>query len=283
MTIREARAKPPAAPSSAAPRPVGPAALRRRPLATLFVATALVSAFFLLFPDADIAVSRWFFTPGEGFRLAEDPAMLLVREIGESFTIAIVAVSLGILVLPLLRRGAVLRWLKPHAALYILAVYILGPALLVNALFKNSFGRARPREIAAFGHDALFSPVWTVSTACSGNCSFVSGEGAAAAALLCLLPLVPNRERGIVAVSLLAIAASVSAARVAMGAHFLSDTMLSWLLVLTVAALMKPLILERGAARIDDAFLVLSERLWAFRRACRRRWRAARDLRRARG
>ena len=48
------------------------------------------------------------------------------------------------------------QWRLPGAFLVILLV--VGPGLLVNAVFKDHWGRPRPREIVQFGGQKQFSP-----------------------------------------------------------------------------------------------------------------------------
>ena len=223
----------------------------------LLVLTAVVSAVFYVFPGFDIAVSQLFYTPGKGFLFAKDPSLQMARKIGEILTTLVVVAALLAIVVPLSSRFR-LRYLKPSAGLYVLAVYVLGPGLLVNGFFKNFFGRARPRELLEFGHGAHFTPVWQIAGDCSGNCSFVSGEGAAAAALFCLLAITPRPLRGVAAAGLLVVAGALSLARIAYGGHFVSDVLLAWLLVLMVAAALKPLMLGARGEAIDAAVETLA-------------------------
>jgi lipid A 4'-phosphatase len=62
------------------------------------------------------------------------------------------------------------------------------------------------------------------------NCSFVSGEAAAAGWLLCLIPLLRGRFRHIVAALIIDVSLAAPFLRVVMGSHFLSDAILGWLI-----------------------------------------------------
>ena len=57
---------------------------------------------------------------------------------------------------------------------------VLGAGLVVNGILKDDFGRARPRDIEAFGGSSQFTPAFVVSHECDRNCSFSSGDGAGA-------------------------------------------------------------------------------------------------------
>ncbi len=63
---------------------------------------------------------------------------------------------------------------------YLFLVLIIGAGLIVNVMFKDNFGRARPRDIVEFGGSAQFTPAFVVSSACDRNCSFSSGDSAGA-------------------------------------------------------------------------------------------------------
>lgn len=240
--------------------------LHRRPGRAFLGSLVVVSLLFLVFPGFDLAASRWFFEGG-GFPLTTDPALRLIRSFGRVLTVgAVVAALLGVLV-PLC--GGWRRFLLlPHQGLYVLTVYLLGPGLVVNGILKSVFGRARPREVLEFGGDALFTPVWVMSDACVGNCSFVSGEGAAAAALMSLVFAVPKDDRLIVGTGLAAVAAVLSANRIAFGGHFLSDVLIAWIIVLLIALILRPLFFGTRGERFDAAVYRAGDR-------CRRLGRAA--------
>jgi membrane-associated phospholipid phosphatase len=124
---------------------------------------------------------------------------------------------------PLLRSGA-----------FLTSVLLLGPGLIVNVILKSHWGRARPDDIVNFGGQLSYSKVWVIAHECSRNCSFVSGEGAASFALLAISFIVPSAYRRRVAFAALLVALVISTCRIMFGGHFLSDTLLSWLIVLLV-------------------------------------------------
>lgn len=111
-----------------------------------------------------------------------------------------------------------------------LAAYLIGPILLVNGLLKAYSGRPRPIDVTLFGGDLGFVAVGDFTGACASNCSFVSGEAAAAGWLLCLIPLLRGPFRHLVAALIIDISLAAPMLRVAMGSHFLSDAVLGWLI-----------------------------------------------------
>ena len=150
----------------------------------------------------------------------------------------------------------------------------MGPGLLVNALLKNQWGRARPRQVDLFGGEAPYTPVWQIVDHCEKNCSFVSGEASSATWLLALVFLAPVSWRKPLAATIGALAVSLSLNRVAFGGHFLSDTVLSWLLTFAVvlavyrAVYVRPLPifrqqrLEGAADRAGDKIRARMAALW---------------------
>lgn len=116
---------------------------------------------------------------------------------------------------------------------YLLLVAIIGAGLIVNFAFKNNVGRARPRDIAEFGGAKQFTPPFVVSEECRTNCSFSSGDAAGAFFSIALANALTRRRRYHVAA--IAFGALVSFSRVSAGAHFFSDTVVSFFVMLVVA------------------------------------------------
>src|SRR5690606_19621168 len=123
--------------------------------------------------------------------------------------------------------------------------------LLVHAL-KIGIGRARPDDVVDFGGQQLFTPAWQVSDACSAHCSFISGEAATAVAMLSLAMLFKARWRRTVLAVLAPFAIFFSVNRVALGAHFLSDIVIAWLVAgLAMVTLWQ--VIGRNTQAIDKA------------------------------
>lgn len=190
---------------------------------------------FVVFPQLDLAVAR-LFAHGHVFRLAENPFLRAVRDVSrmsQPYLLGTMAVIV-ILHVFLPRR---FRFCLPHKPLFVLLSFAAGPLLVVQTL-KITIGRVRPRDLIEFGGFADFTPVWQFSGACTRNCSFPSGEAAAAAAALSLLVFVPTGRRWLAAVILTPCMLFVAFNRVLFGAHFLSDVMLGWLLTLFAMAML---------------------------------------------
>jgi lipid A 4'-phosphatase len=117
--------------------------------------------------------------------------------------------------------------------LYLLLVLTVGAGLIVNVGLKDNFGRARPRDIAEFGGTKQFTAAYVVGRECNTNCSFSSGDAAGGFFSLALA-LALSRRRAVLAAAV-AVGIVVSLARIASGAHFFSDTVVSFFVMLMVA------------------------------------------------
>ncbi|XDA99236.1 phosphatase PAP2 family protein [Sulfitobacter sp. LCG007] len=209
-----------------------------RTLAFTLALTGLAAFVFSLFPGLDLAFSRIFHDPEDGFWLSRVAFMeLLRRGFWNAMDLAGVF-AIVLLVIELIRP----RWspIRPRAALFALSCFALDSGLLVDRLLKEHWGRARPRDITFFDGDLIFTPALTMSDQCQSNCSFVSGEasGIVTLCMLFLLLVVPclkksSRRPAIrLAVSLTALAALL---RIAVGAHFLSDVIFAALFAVLIS------------------------------------------------
>jgi membrane-associated phospholipid phosphatase len=119
--------------------------------------------------------------------------------------------------------------------IFLTATFALGPGLIVNEGFKAHMHRPRPVHVRDFGGAASFRPFYRADGDCAKNCSFASGETAAAFWMLAPAALAPPPWRaGAVGMALL-FGTATGMLRVAAGGHFLSDVLFSgWLMGLLV-------------------------------------------------
>ena len=184
-------------------------------------------------PGIDLAVSRFFydgnsFLRARAFQSAQQLVLLLFLCISTAGVIAIYAFN---------RRFARnLSGIDGRRVVFLLLVLGLGPGLIVNTTLKDNFGRARPRDITEFGGSKQFTPAFVVSRECNKNCSFSSGD-AAGGFFAITLALALTRRR-VVFVAALLFGAAISLSRVASGAHFFSDTVVSFFIMLILSDLL---------------------------------------------
>lgn len=129
-------------------------------------------------------------------------------------------------------------WVRP--GLFLVLLLVIGPGVLVNVVFKEYWGRPRPREIVQFGGTKEFLHPWQKGVAHKGR-SFPSGHASAAfylSAPFFLLRRRNPREAQLYLAGGLLFGVLMSIARITQGGHFLSDTLWAWGMVhLTAVAL----------------------------------------------
>jgi membrane-associated phospholipid phosphatase len=201
----------------------------------------LSSLLFIAVPEIDLNVSRLFYY-GQSFPMANFASLQLLRALNDWIGGIILIAAIALFTIEKLRKRL---GVSRSNALVPLLTYGIGTWLAVNATLKETFGRARPRSIEEFGGMSAFTKVWEMSEACASNCSFTSGEAAGAAAMFSVMFILPRMTRAIhISVGALTgiLAAAISLNRVAFGAHFLSDIVLSALIVISIMLLSKLLL-----------------------------------------
>ena len=130
-------------------------------------------------------------------------------------------------------------------AVYLLLVLGLGPGLLVNGLLKENWGRPRPRETVQFG--GWREPRSILQPKAGQGHSFPCGHCSVTFSVSALYFVFRRRRPRLAAAALLlslALGTLMSIARMAAGAHYPSDTLVSALLVFLVALAMYYFILQ---------------------------------------
>ena len=135
--------------------------------------------------------------------------------------------------------------------LFILVCLGVGPGLLANVAFKDQWGRARPKQIIAFGGTKLFTPALQLTNQCPRNCSFVSGEAASMfVPFYAAAAVAPQWAATLLVLGTLA-GFSAGFVRVIQGAHFLSDVVFAGLFMgLMVMALQRLMLTSAGWSRL---------------------------------
>ena len=163
------------------------------------------------------------------------------------------AIALGIAGLAAALIGGIYRerrsWVRP--GLFLVILLAIGPGLIVNVVFKDYWGRPRPREIVQFGGTKEFLQPWQKGIAHKGR-SFPSGHSSAAFYLTAPFFVYRRRKPSTAAYWMaggLLFGVLMSIARITQGGHFLSDNLWAWGMVhLTAVALYYLLRLDRDQA-----------------------------------
>jgi len=178
------------------------------------------------FTDLDIAIQNLLYSPVDGWVWAHSQPWEFLYSFGilPAFMIALPA-----LVAFIASYG--LPKIKKHRkkALFLVLLMALGPGLTVNLIFKDHWGRPRPREITQFGDTETYLPVWYKGTAGQGN-SFPSGHAAMGFYVLAPFFILRDRHRRW-ATAFLATGVGygllMGLGRMIQGGHFASDVLWS--------------------------------------------------------
>ena len=128
---------------------------RRRPVLCLLVATVAVSLVVVIFPGLDLAASRAFYVPGEGFPAAQSVLLKALRAFEQDASKLAVVLVLVSLIVPLVFRR--LPFLLPQqAALFLATTMLIGPGLIVNAAAEGALGPGSTARGDGVRRDASF-------------------------------------------------------------------------------------------------------------------------------
>ncbi|MGE0746153.1 MAG: phosphatase PAP2 family protein [Rhodospirillales bacterium] len=211
----------------------------------LVAAAAAAGAVLFAVPAIDHAAARLFYD-GARFPAETDATVQAIRRAARIPGWILGAAAILSLAWRLARR----RWLfglDRKAIVYLVAVALIGPALLVNGVLKEHWGRARPYQTVDFGGDKAFTPPLIPADQCARNCSFVSGEVAYGFFFTALgfLAAAPARRR--VFAAAIGFGAAIAVIRVAQGGHWLSDAYFAALFTVAIAWLLHHWIVREDA------------------------------------
>ena len=204
--------------------------LKQRRMQITMACFAASSLLFKALPDVDISISRLFFD-GSFHLQGSWWATFMHQSMGVFLGLSLAAV-VGLYSYNKLTKRNVCG-VDGKRVVYLFLVLIVGAGLVVNVVLKDNFGRARPRDIAEFGGSRQYTPPFVLSGECDKNCSFSSGEAAGGFFPLALALALGRRRALFIAAT--GFGALVSFCRIATGAHFLSDTVVSFFVMLLVA------------------------------------------------
>jgi len=224
-------------------------------LIVLVVATVLIAS-----TGLDLRIAKLFYVPGEGFPIGDLQPWRSLHVYGAmpAFFLA----GAGLLAL----FGSLFKpILVPYrsASLFLLLFLILGPWLLVNEAFKEHWGRPRPRQLIEFAGNQQFSQPWEMKKDLPKNNSFPCGEASVGFYLFAPYFVLRRKRSGLACSWLvlgIAYGSITGVARIAQGAHFVSDVMWSGGIVYLTGLISGDLFLGRPtdtlrtsrAARYDE-------------------------------
>ncbi len=223
----------------------------RRIFLIFLMVSAFVGAVFFFAPALDLWASARFYEQHRGFIISNPSsasALPFLPWLAKGFVTAcclVFAVNaarqyfLG-RTMPLIASNRVIAFL-----LFTLA---MGPGIMVNAVLKDHWGRARPFQVAEFGGNRRFTAAFVVSDQCQKNCSFVSGDASLGYFGLAFF-FIARRRRAFIAGAGILAGSLFGLVRMAQGAHFLSDVIFSGVFTFLAAWLLYFLLLRHWPIR----------------------------------
>jgi lipid A 4'-phosphatase len=178
---------------------------------------------FFLLPEIDISVTNLFFNFDQGFEFARLNWVMLSYWVFAKIHFFYFFVLFYLLLHQLILRR--FKTLFTRKIIFIIFALVLGPGLVVNHLFKENWGRARPHEVTQYGGVNHYTAPFVKSNECDGNCSFVSGHASGAFFLLTLTWVLGSRKWFWLG---LLVGGVVGLGRMLQGGHFLSDIVFSF-------------------------------------------------------
>lgn len=216
---------------------------RKKIIISVFIATLIFSVFFYLFPQIDLDFSSLFFEGDRNFLMTHHPfGVFYSKTVMKILIFSCIGLVLAYIAGEFRKKP--LLGLTRRRILFIVLSISLTAGLVTNAVLKNNWGRARPRDVIQFDGNLKFTPACKISDQCPKNCSFVSGDASFAFSFFCLV-LLAKRRKYLIGGGFLILASSVGLMRVLRGAHFLSDIVLAGFYTIFIILLFEYFLLDK--------------------------------------
>ncbi len=214
----------------------------RRRFMTAALATGAVLAFVMLAnPGIDLMLSEALQNFCAGSERARGWCAGWAVDLPRQFFVSLYVIGCAVAgVLVALAVSMRKRWLALDQARcwFLIAVLAVGPGLVANTIFKDNWGRARPRDVVELGGTRQFTPPLLLVTECKRNCSFISGEASSMFALFFAPALLLPGLRLTLLGTAMVFGIGAGLVRMMQGAHFLSDVLFAGVfMALTVGIL----------------------------------------------
>jgi len=198
----------------------------------MYAAFVITSLLFVLYPQIDIMFSGLFFD--NDFYASQSAWVDLFYYSVQPLIFLFIISGIILWLYNRFKKRDLFHFHGRHL-LYTILVLAIGSGLIVNAMLKDHWGRARPNQIIEFGGNKTFSPAFYLSD--QDGYSFSCGHGSAAFSLIAVALLMRKRKNfwmGLV----ITYGVLVSLARIAAGGHFLSDTVVSFFIMYFTAKIL---------------------------------------------
>jgi lipid A 4'-phosphatase len=194
---------------------------------------ALLLLLFFIFPEIDIKISTFFFHPSQKFIYHNLPVVKFLYNSVYYISYILSGFLIFNLIHNLLFKHKLKFLFSYRKIIYLVFALIIGPGLVVNILFKDNVGRARPSQIKEFGGNKDFTKIFKITDNCHKNCSFTSGHAALGFYLTAFAYVIRKYRKNIFYTGLTT-GLLIGSARIIQGGHFLSDVLFSGVVVILI-------------------------------------------------
>lgn len=227
--------------------------MHRNGLLVTLAIGGVVGLVFGLYPELDLKLAALFYEPTRiGFSHRLDPPLIVVRE-GAMWVVRLIAIAVGAALIWKLIWPTRRLLIPGRAVVFLLATLALAPGLMANVGLKENWGRSRPIDVPEFNGSERFVAWWDPRGICPQNCSFVSGDVAAAFWTIAPAALTPPPWRAVAYGGALLLGGMVAVLRMAFGGHFFTDVVFAGVFTMLVIWLVYALMYRWRATRLSDA------------------------------
>jgi lipid A 4'-phosphatase len=181
--------------------------------------------FFAVFPNFDLFVANLAWSPNHQFEFAQLAWVRFSYLVFSKIHFVYLVVLIYFLIAQQLKINNRNTSRQRAQTFFLLIALLLGPGLVVNYVFKEKWGRARPHEVIEFGGVNHYTPPLEIAKECDGNCSFVSGHASGAFFVLSLSWVFRHKRWFWFGLSL---GSLVGIGRILQGGHFMSDVVFAF-------------------------------------------------------
>lgn len=191
-----------------------------------FIALLLVSVLINL-TGIDLKVSGKFWDEQKNWYLSNHPLFVFLYKFGPLPIFFLAGGALLLILFKYIKKG---YSFQRRACLLIILSLLLGPGLVVNAIFKENFGRPRPRNTVEFGGNEQFVPLLVYNGSGSGK-SFPSGHASMGFLWLAFAPWAISLRKKKLFIVLICLGlihgGLMGFGRIVQGGHFFGDVLWS--------------------------------------------------------
>lgn len=224
----------------------------------IFIALSLalvVGLVFGLYPELDLKLAALFYDPQtQSFPVRSSHLATIARAVAIAIPWVVAVPAITALVGKFARPDRPLL-MSGRAVAFLLCTFVLSAGVLSNVAFKTFWGRPRPVVVTAFNGELPFKAWWDPRGGCPRNCSFFSGEGAAAFWTYAPAALAPPAWRGVAYAAATLFGLATGGLRMAFGGHFFTDIAAAGLVTFVLIFIIHGLIYRWSRTRLSDEAL----------------------------